>query len=130
MRSKEEELIQRAIIQRWRLLGTTGSIVAHIPNGGLRSKATAARMKAMGVLPGMMDLLCGSIDCGLFLMEIKAKRGRLSSEQKNIQQMLQAMGVPVFVCDSLDKAIVVLETYGVIKPAKGAQNERRTRGGS
>ena len=30
----------------------------HIPNGGKRGKAEAARLKAMGVKPGVSDIFC------------------------------------------------------------------------
>src|SRR5271169_2634083 len=50
-----EARIQAAIVE-WVRTVAPQVIVFHVPNGGLRTKAEAARMKWVGVLPGVFDL--------------------------------------------------------------------------
>ena len=79
-----EARIQAAVVA-WVGWVCPGVIVYAIPNGGLRSKSEAARMKWTGTLSGMPDLgfvLPGG-QAGFF--EIKTpKRGRLSDAQSEM----------------------------------------------
>ena len=110
-----EDSIQRALVDRWRWLGAPGSILAHLPNGGFRNKATAGRMRAQGVLPGVPDLLIGSPASGLAFMELKRRGGRLSPAQREVHAILRGIGVEVLTLDDLDTAIAALEARGVIR---------------
>ena len=57
-----------------------------IPNGGFRSRATAARLKAEGVSPGVPDLF---VPKHLLWIEMKRlKGGKLSLEQRDWQRYL------------------------------------------
>ena len=40
-----------------RLLDSTGLVWTHVPNGGLRNKIVAAKLKRMGVKAGVPDVL-------------------------------------------------------------------------
>jgi hypothetical protein len=52
-----------------------------VPNGGLRSKAEAARLKWTGVLAGVLDLVLVLPDGRCAFWETKTPRGRLSDDQ-------------------------------------------------
>lgn len=55
-----------------------------IPNGGLRNKVVAAKLKREGVKPGVYDIFC-SVPAGGWhgmYMEMKVGRNTLSEEQK------------------------------------------------
>lgn len=119
--SLPEDAIQRAIIAQWRARPVPGSIVAHIPNGERRDAVTGARLKALGVLPGMPDLLCGSLASGVFFLELKRRGGKLSPAQRRAHDMLRGIGVEVYVCDTLDGAIDVLERNGVLRRSASIQ---------
>ena len=57
-----------------------------IPNGGFRSRATAGRLKAEGVSPGVPDLF---VPAWQLWIEMKRLRGgRVSPEQRNWQRYL------------------------------------------
>ena len=74
-----------------------------IPNGGLRSRATAARLKAEGVSPGVPDLF---VPFHRLWIEMKrTKGGRLSTEQKDWQQyLIDDCGHTWIVCHGAEDA--------------------------
>ncbi len=68
-----------------------------IPNGGKRNPATAALLKAEGVLPGIPDLFLAvpaGDKHGLFL-EMKTTTGAASSVQKAVMKRLSTQGYQV-----------------------------------
>ena len=93
-----------------------------VPNGGARSKATAGRLKAEGVVAGVADLilLVPHIAEGCQYMwhalciEMKTKRGYQSPEQKAWQSLVEQYGYKYAVCRSLDEFIKIIENY--LKP--------------
>ena len=99
-----------------------------IPNGGARSKATAGKLKAEGVVAGVADLILlvpGFIiselkdgylakECHALCIEMKTKTGRQSPEQKAWQLKVEQYGYKYAVCRSLDDFINTIENY--LKP--------------
>lgn len=65
-----------------------------IPNGGHRHKGTAMKLKAEGVLPGVLDLLWLDQYCWI---EMKTPSGRLSNAQKDFIVKAEAAGYGVIV---------------------------------
>ncbi len=85
----------------------------HIPNGGLRNKATAARLKAAGVKPGVPDLflpVTRGQSAGLFI-EMKYGTNKPSPEQQRYIDMLRREGYAVEVCCGCEEAICVITAY-------------------
>jgi hypothetical protein len=82
-----------------------------VPNGGLRSKAVAAKLKAEGVKAGVPDV-CLPVSRGKYIglwIEMKSEKGKSSESQKCWHYWLCAQGHAVFVChdfESAQKAIV------------------------
>lgn len=66
-----------------------------IPNGGARSPATAGRLKAEGVSPGVPDLFIPA--WGLWVEMKRAKGGKVSQEQKEWHSYLASCGYRVIV---------------------------------
>src|SRR5690242_13034214 len=62
----------------------------HIPNGELRDKATAGKLKAMGVRAGVSDFLLPIPvrDVHGMWLELKATDGRLAPEQREFLMMM------------------------------------------
>lgn len=95
-----------------------------VPNGGARSKATAGKLKAEGVVPGVADLIllvarvepCKN-DIGwsnmwhALCIEMKTKHGYQSPEQKDWQYKVEWFGYKYEVCRSLDEFIEIIENY-------------------
>ena len=74
--------------------------IVHVPNGGLRSRGEAGKLRAMGTKPGIPDLLlprrCGSWT-GLAI-ELKSGVGRLSTAQEEWLRAFAEEGYLTGVC--------------------------------
>jgi hypothetical protein len=84
-----------------------------IPNGGARHPAVAGKLKAEGVKRGIPDLML-TIPVppyhGLFI-EMKARGGRLTEEQREQIARLQARGYHAVCCVGFDDARIAIERY-------------------
>ena len=85
-----------------------------IPNGGARQKATAGKLKAEGVKPGVPDLMLpvqrGEY-AGLFLEMKRRKGGTVSAEQKSWMTALTAQGYKCLVCHGAEEAMAAIQNY-------------------
>ena len=84
-----------------------------IPNGGLRRKSEAARMKAEGVSAGVPDL-CIPVARGGYhslYIEMKADGGKLTDEQSEWLWRLRAEGMCAYCCYGADSAIELIDRY-------------------
>jgi|SRR5215475_10020537 len=95
----------------------------HTPNGELRDKRAAAKLKAMGVLPGVADLQfhwC-EIDadgrrCRRALhLELKAGNRPQSSAQVGFALAVKLLGDDFEIARSVDEAIATLATRGLLR---------------
>lgn len=86
-----------------------------IPNGGERNVKVAARMKAEGVRPGVLDIflpLSRGGYHGLFIeMKKPGKKSATSPEQKKRIEELRADGYGAVVCDHWEQARHMLIEY-------------------
>lgn len=98
-----EARIQAAIVQ-WIRLVAPQVLVFHVPNGGLRTKAEAAKLKWVGVVPGVPDLVVIVPKGLVFLMEVKPIGGHLTGEQPAMFERLQAMDIPRAIVRSIEDA--------------------------
>lgn len=104
MKRKDPEHQEQAALIRWARLMTgkypeLAELFA-IPNGGGRSKAEGGRLKAEGVLPGVLDLFLPVPRLGVpgLWVEMKAPgKGRLSPKQKERIKFLLSQGYAVVV---------------------------------
>ena len=81
-----------------------------IPNGGFRSRATAARLKAEGVSPGVPDLF---VPFHRLWIEMKrVKGGKLSPEQRDWQRYLvDECGHTWMVCHGAEDAKAQIDAF-------------------
>jgi hypothetical protein len=79
-----------------------GELIFSIPNGGHRSKTTAALLKATGVVAGVPDLFVPRY--ATFIEMKRTKGGVLSDAQKDIIAQIEAMGYQVLVCYGAEDA--------------------------
>lgn len=85
-----------------------------IPNGGLRSKTEAARMKAAGVRAGVPDVCLPVARKGCHGLYIELKRrqgGRISPEQMSWMYDLTAQGYRCMVCKGWEEAAREIAEY-------------------
>src|SRR5277367_4400886 len=93
-RDRNAEARAQAAIVEWIRTVAPDLICFHPANGGYRSKAEAARMKWIGVLAGIHDLVLLGRDGSTWLIEVKAADGSLSADQRAIRDRCTAMRIP------------------------------------
>lgn len=90
------------------------ALMHHIPNGGKRGKAEAARFKAQGVKAGVPDIF---LPCargqyhGLYIELKRVKGGRVSALQEEFIKALRLQGYRVEVCFGMEQAQKVIVEY-------------------
>ncbi len=121
--NQEEHNIQCACVRWFNLQWPQyRGLLFAIPNGGARSKATAGKLKAEGVVPGVADLILlvprvhfdehNEISCYYALcIEMKTKTGRQSPEQKEWQAKVEQHGYKYAVCRSLEEFMNTINNY-------------------
>lgn len=84
-----------------------------VPNGGYRTKTTAALLKAEGQLSGVADLILlkRKGKCGALLLEAKVKGNYQSANQKLWQRMIEADGYIYKIFRSLEEFVEIVENY-------------------
>jgi|SRR5215472_13923978 len=91
-----------------------GWMYTHIPNGELRSKSTAGRLKRMGLIPGWPDFILLSDDGHPHFMELKRKGCSLSDRQADFAGWCTERGLPYAICDNFDDALKQLQEWGAV----------------
>lgn len=86
----------------------------HIPNGGLRNKATAGRLKAEGVKSGVPDV-CLPVKnrehSGLYIEMKRRIGGKTSEKQKRWLEFLASQGYLTAVCNGWQEAAALILRY-------------------
>jgi len=99
---------QRELV-RWFRQFHPDVLIFAIPNGGGRSKASAGRLKAEGVVPGIPDLFVPAK--GLWIEMKRVKGGALSPEQKAMMQYLESVGYRAIVCKGAEDAKAKISAF-------------------
>ena len=73
-----------------------------VPNGGLRTKREAVKLKATGVRAGVSDLIVIQPNRVLFV-ELKKTNGRQSDNQKEFENIVNNLGFEYYVVRSLEE---------------------------
>lgn len=125
---EEEHNIQAACVRWFNLQWPEyRGLLFAIPNGGARSKATAGKLKAEGVVAGVADLILLVPDnyetlatprsgtwyhsIHALCIEMKTAKGRQSPEQKEWQKKVEAVGYKYAVVRSLEDFIKQINDY-------------------
>jgi hypothetical protein len=111
-RRHEEDDLQRTVVEYLDLALPPDGVVFAIPNGGLRHKKLAARLKGLGVKAGVPDLEVIWRGRSYFV-ELKAHRGVMSPAQRSMAQRLVYCGAPVCCCRSGPEVEAALREQGV-----------------
>ncbi|RYZ22752.1 MAG: VRR-NUC domain-containing protein [Chitinophagaceae bacterium] len=90
-------------------------LIFHVPNGGHRVKAVAAKLKAQGVKAGIPDLVLPMARGGYFGLYIEFKAtvepAPVSTSQKDCLRRLNAQGYLAIVCRGHFDAMEQLRAY-------------------
>jgi len=96
------ESLEQIRFVSWFRRNYPGMRIISIPNGGLRNKVVASRMKAEGMSPGVPDLFVPEV---CLWIEMKRKNGgSLSKHQKDWLAYLRDIGHHTMVCHGYDDA--------------------------
>lgn len=111
-----EETIQRHVVARLRL---ARAVFCHVPNGSKATPGYRAKLKALGLEPGVPDLLIFSLAGGRappqpMALELKTEKGRLSSAQIKYGQRMSTLGWRVTTAYGLDEALATLISWRVL----------------
>jgi len=110
-----EHSIQAKLIGLLPPLLKPGIVVLSIPNGGLRHPLVALKLKAEGLVPGSPDLVFALPKGRVAWLEMKCQSGRLSDVQHGMKAKLQRLDHLWGMADSVDAALEVLDTMGILK---------------
>jgi len=85
----------------------------HCPNGGSRNVLEGAKFKAMGVLPGVSDVLILEPKKGFngLIIELKVSKGKLQKTQEHFLNKATLRGYKCAVCYNMDSAISTIKKY-------------------
>lgn len=109
-----EHTLQTRVVKwfRWQYPHMVHNLFA-VPNGGYRTKTTAAHMKAEGQLAGVADLILlkrkGA--CGALLLEAKVKGNYQSETQREWQKRIEADGYIYKIFHSLEEFVEIVNEY-------------------
>lgn len=110
-----ETQIHIAVIEHLRLRARKDAIWWHTPSEGKRTKSEASRLKAMGFVAGIPDIVL--IAAGrVYGLELKSSKGRVSTEQKAMLEAFEKVGAISAVAYGLDGALKTLISWGIIPP--------------
>lgn len=112
-----ETALHIAIVNFLRLTLPEDAVLWHSASGEVRDKRTAAKLKAMGVVPGLCDLFI-FWNRQLIGIEIKAPGGRLSKEQVEMHKRLVRAGAFVTVAYDIDAVARTLNSLKVPMKAR------------
>lgn len=108
----DEETIHISVYE-WLCLVLPDALIFHPPNGGYRDVREAVKLKRMGVVPGVPDLIVfldGAFVCGF---EIKTQKGRLSAEQHGFQGAMRKLGFRVATVRGIDETRQALASWAI-----------------
>lgn len=112
--SDHEHRIQCACVKWFRLqYPHLAKNLFAIPNGGWRNEVVAAKLKAEGVVAGVLDLclLVARGDSHALFLECKTETGRLSSSQKEWIEKAKKQGYRCVMFRSLDDFMTIVNNY-------------------
>ncbi len=93
-------------------------LIFSVPNGGLRTKSEAMKLKATGLVAGVSDLIIVQPNRTIFC-ELKILKGKQSPQQIDFQTKVENLGFEYWLVRSLDEFKLCLQaTKGIIYPIK------------
>ena len=122
-RAQPEHQIQASIVALWKLRGRRDLDLFAIPNGGIRNIVTAKKLRAEGVLAGVPDMCVTLPEGRAGWLEVKAPKGRLSDEQRELAQRWQALGHRYAIVRDVKDAQIVLTLWGALRGGRTEAGE-------
>jgi hypothetical protein len=122
-RQKEVTDLHIPLVTALRLLVKPTVLWWHVPNGEPRDKRTAAKLKAMGILPGVSDLeFHWATEDGMgrklrkvLHLELKVEDRKPSSAQEAFCLAMRCLGDLYYVAHSVDEALRILKRHDLLR---------------
>ena len=115
---RAEQQIHKAVVQHLRLRGVKGLMFWHTMQnqfvGGRKGAIFGGIAKAMGVQPGVSDLLLFH-KSRLYALELKVDAGHVTPSQAKFIEDLVTNGGLAQVARGIDQALEILEDWKLIK---------------
>ena len=113
-RANEEDMLHRSVagFLRRALNNPAEAYWFHTPNQGIRSAIQGAKLKAMGMRPGVPDIVV-RWPGNLGWIELKAAAGVVSDAQKLFMAQAAALGDFISVCRSVEEVQATLKSWGL-----------------
>lgn len=112
MRKRPENDIQRAIVKYINAVLPHGIVMA-IPNASRRTVGGKPMNAAPGLLPGAPDLVVALPKSRVVWLEVKAPKGRASSNQITVHGRLNSLGHTCAVVRSIEDVQRVFDYLGI-----------------
>lgn len=100
-------------------------IYFHCPNGEKRSARTGAKLKAMGVLPGVADIIIIGPRGLVHFLELKRRGETPSANQIAFWEMCERCDVPYRIVDNFEDAQWQLRAWDLLRPESMADLARK-----
>jgi hypothetical protein len=110
-----EQNMQLAVVEHLRIRGVPGLLYWHTPQGAhYSSRVQGAIMKGLGTMPGVSDLLLLYMR-RFYALELKAPGEKPDKNQMAFLEAFWRHGGYAEYADNLDRAIEVLEEWGLLR---------------
>lgn len=124
-RPVSEDNVHHYAVDLLRMLGRRDVIWFHVPNGGHRSKRTAAKMQRLGVRPGVADLCVVFPGGTVGFLELKRPvGGRLGPEQKVFRADCETTGASYAIASTPEEVAEVLAGWGALRAVPAILRKR------
>ena len=118
-RNYTEQALQIAVVHHFKALEALKKNFTFfaVPNGGKRDKREGALLKAMGVRPGVHDLLFLLPGGKTILIELKAEGGRMSACQEEFHATAVSLDHKSYVVTATIPTQAISEIYTILEAA-------------
>lgn len=114
-RPAREEDLQRYTVQLLKLCAVRSLVWFAVPNGEARSKVTGARLKGLGVRPGVADFAMTLPGGKSAYLELKTPTGRPSPEQRVFRADAEAAGALYAIARTPEEVESTLAAWGALR---------------
>ena len=111
-RANPEDQVHRAILT-WIRKCAPQCFVFHPANGGSRHRLEAIKLKSLGVVAGVPDLIIFGPGGRAYCLEVKAPGGTLQPTQKAFQLKMMDLCIPWACVHSVEEARVAFEAWRI-----------------
>lgn len=111
-RQNPEDQVHRAVLT-WIRKVAPQCLAFHPANGGSRHRLEAIKLKTLGVVAGVPDLIVFAPGGRAFCLEVKAEKGTLQPTQKAFARQMEDLGIGWALVRSVDDARAAFASWGI-----------------